>query len=147
MPGLKIVAQETLDGIGHIIGGTTIADRPREARMLAHRAAQAEVIGVLGPAVSLDLLAFQADIGDAMLAATVGTAGYIELQLLIKFRQALFKFLDQPARERLGFSDGQLAELTAGAGDSATPEGRSRDMQTGSFQRQRDRRSVFARQV
>ncbi len=52
------------------------------------------------------------------------------LQLLVELRQALFHLVDQPARKALGLGDGQLAELGAGAGDGAAPEGRALDVQT-----------------
>ena len=70
----------------------------------------------------LDLFAFDADVGDPMLAAAVGAAGYVELELLVESRQALFQLFDKPAREALGLGDGELAEFGAGAGDRAAPE-------------------------
>ena len=70
----------------------------------------------------LDLLAFDADVGDPVLSATVGAAGDVEAKLLVELRQALFKFVDKPAGEALGLRDGELAELRAGAGDGAAPE-------------------------
>jgi hypothetical protein len=70
----------------------------------------------------LDLFAFNADVRNPMLAAAVGATSHVELQLLIESRQPFFKFINQPARKTLGLRDGQLAELSPCAGDSAAPE-------------------------
>src|SRR5262245_59064447 len=88
---LKVIAQETLDRVRHIVRRAAIADRPREACMFADSAAQAEVVSVLGAALGFDLFAFQADIGNPVLAATVGAASDVELQLLVKLGQPLFE--------------------------------------------------------
>ncbi len=55
--------------------------------MLADRSAEAEVVGVGQLALVLDLLAFDADVGDPVLAAAVGAAGDVEPELLIELRQ------------------------------------------------------------
>jgi hypothetical protein len=47
--------------------------------VLAHRSAEAEVVGVGELAFVLDLLAFDADVGDPVLAAAVGAAGDVSL--------------------------------------------------------------------
>jgi hypothetical protein len=99
------------------------------ACVLADRSAEAEVVGVGELALVLDLLAFDADVGDPVLAAAIGAAGDVQLELLVELRQALFELVDEPAREALGLSDGQLAELRAGAGDGAAPEGRAFDVE------------------
>src|ERR1041385_3021 len=147
MPFFEIAAQQALDRIGHFVRGATISDGPGKAGVLAHGAPQTEIIGVLRAAISLDLLAFQPDVGDAMLAATVGAAGNVELQLLLEPGQALFQLFHQPAREGLGFRDRQLAELAASAGHGAAPEGRSGNVKAGGFQSQRDRGSLLTQDV
>ena len=119
----QVIAQQPLNGFGNKRRGAAIAHRPRNARVLAHGSAEAEVVGVGQLALVLDLLAFEADVGDPVLAAAVGAAGDVELELLIELRQPLFELVNQPAREALGLGDGQLAELRAGAGDGAAPEG------------------------
>src|SRR5262249_24171623 len=139
---LQIAAHQALDSIGHFISRTAIADGPREAGMLAHRAAQTKVISVLCAAVSFDLLAFLPDVGDAVLPATVRTAGDVELQLLVELGQALFQLFHQPAGKGLGLRDRELAEFAASAGDGAAPEGRSGNVKAGSFQGQRNGRSL-----
>ena len=73
--------------------------------------------------MDFDLLAFNADVGDPVLPATVGASGDVQLQVLIEAGQALFQFFDQPAREALRFGDRQLAEFRAAAGDGAAREG------------------------
>ena len=98
--------------------------------MLADRSAEAEVVGVGQLAFVLDLLAFDADVGDPVLAAAVGAAGDVEPELLIELRNALFEFVDEPAGEAFGLGDGELAEFGAGAGDGAAPERRALDVET-----------------
>src|SRR5580698_5603955 len=101
--------------------------------MLAYGASQAEIISITGAAFMLDFFAFQTDVSNALLAATIRAAGYIELQVLVKFRKAFFQLFHQPARESFGFRDGQFAELAAGAGHSAAPESRCRHAEPGVF--------------
>jgi hypothetical protein len=124
------LAQQALDCFGDERRGAAIADGARDSGVLAYGSAEAEVVGVGELAFVLDLLAFDADVGNPVLAAAVGAAGYVELELLVESGQALFKFVDDPAGEAFGLSDGQLAELGAGAGDGAAPEGRAFDVET-----------------
>ena len=98
--------------------------------MLADGSAKTEVVGVGELAFVLDFFAFDADVGDPVLAAAVGAAGYVELELLVEAGEAVFELVDEPAREALGLSDGQLAELGAGAGDGAAPKVSAFDLQT-----------------
>src|SRR5579864_4800792 len=144
---IEIAAQQTLNGIWHFAGRAPVTHGTAKPCMLADGAPKAEVISILNAAVNFELLAFQSDIGNAMLAATVGAARYVELQLLIKFRDALFQLLNQPAGESFGFCYCQLAELAAGASYGAAPERRGRNMKPGSLQAESYRRSVFARHV
>ena len=125
----EVVAQQALDGFRHQRRGAAIADRARDGSVLADRSAEAEVEGVGELALVLDLLAFDADVGDPVLAAAIGAAGDVQAELLVELRQALFEFVDEPAGEALGLSDGQLAELGAGAGDGAAPEGGALDVE------------------
>src|SRR5579863_1301381 len=90
--------------------------------MLADRSAEAEVVRVGQFAFVLDLLALDADVGNPVLPAAVGAAGYVQAQLLVELGKALFHLFDEPAREAFGLGDGQLAELGAGAGHRAAPE-------------------------
>src|SRR5208282_4764123 len=80
------------------------------------------VVGICEFALVLDLFAFDADVGDPVLSATVGAAGDVEAKLLVELRYALFKFVDKPAGKTLRLRDGELAEFGACAGDGATPE-------------------------
>ena len=82
----QVVAQQALDGLGNQRRGAAIADRARDGGVLADRAAEAEVVGVGELALVLDLFAFEADVGDPVLAAAVGAAGDVELELLIELR-------------------------------------------------------------
>ncbi len=90
--------------------------------MQAERSAHAEVVGIDQAVVDFDLLALNADVGDPVLAATVGASGDVQLQVLIESGQTFLQFFHQPARETLGFGDGQFAEFRAAARHGAAPE-------------------------
>ena len=105
------------------MAGTPIADGPGDGGVLADGSAYTEIKRVHHPALVLDLLAFHPDVGDPVLAAAIGAAGHVQLELLIEAGQPLFQFVDNPAGEALGLGDGELAEFGAGAGDRAAPEG------------------------
>ena len=64
-----------------------------------------------------------------MLAAGVGAAGDVEADLLVEAGEAVFELGDEPLVEGLGLGDGELAELGAGAGDGAAPEGGDVDVE------------------
>ena len=93
----QILPQQPLDGIGNQRRRAAIADRTRNCRMLAHRSAQAEVEGVGKLALVLDFFAFDADVRNPVLAATIRATGHVQLELLIKSRQPLLEFVNQPA--------------------------------------------------
>ena len=57
-----------------------------------------------------------------MLAAAVGAAGDVQLELLFEAGKALFEFVSEPAGEALCFGERELAEFRAGAGDCAARE-------------------------
>src|SRR5579864_814713 len=144
---IEIAAQQTLNGIWHFAGRAPVTHGTAKPCMLADGAPKAEVISILNAAVNFELLAFQSDIGNAMLAATVGAARYVEFQLLIKLRNALLQLLNQPAGKSFGFCYRQLAELAAGASHRAAPERGSRNMKPRRFQSKSYRRGAFARHV
>src|SRR5271169_4959148 len=83
----EIFAQQAFDGFGDQRRGAARADGARYGGVLADGSAEAEVVGVNELAFVLDLLAFNADVGDPVLAAAVGAAGYVELELLVKAGQ------------------------------------------------------------
>src|ERR1700677_912981 len=93
----KVFAQQAFDGFGNERRWAAIANGPRDRRVLAYRPAETEVVSVGELAFVLDLLAFDSDVGDPMLAASVGATGHVELELLVEARQALFEFIDNPA--------------------------------------------------
>ena len=115
--------------------------------MLAHRTAEAEIVGIGQLAFMLDLLALDADVGNPVLSATVRAAGNMQPELLVKLRQALFELIHEPTRETLGLSDGELAEFCSGAGYRAAPEGRCLDMQANLFQLARQFRGLMVRNI
>ena len=71
----------------------------RDGLMLANSPSDAKVVGVDELTVVLDLLALQSEVGDPMLAATVGTTGDVQLDVLLEARQPLVEFFSQPAAE------------------------------------------------
>jgi hypothetical protein len=138
-PGAKIFAKiaarqifpkQTFNGFGYERRRASIADRACDPSVLADCSTQTEVIGIRQLAIVLDLLAFDTNIGYPVLATAIGAASHIEFELLIKARQPLFKFVNEPSREPLGLRDGQLAELLAGTGDGAAPERRALDLKS-----------------
>ena len=70
-----------------------------------------------------------------MLSAGVGAAGDVQLDLLVEAGETLFHLADEPLGEALGFGDGELAELGAGAGDGPAPEGRDIDLKADAVER------------
>src|SRR4030095_415961 len=75
----------------------------------------------------LDLLALEAKIGDPVLAAAVGAARHMNLQVLLESGEPRLEGAHEATREALGLGEGDLAELGARAGDGAAPEGRGVD--------------------
>src|SRR5579862_8222944 len=126
----QILPQQSFDCFRHEWRRAAKSDWSRCTRKFTHRTAEAEVIGVGHLAFVLDLLSFQANVSDPMLAATIWAASNVNLELLIKLRQPFFHLVHQPARESLGFRDGEFAEFGARAGDRASEEHRAFHMQS-----------------
>src|SRR6476661_8734848 len=105
---IEIAAQQTLNGIRHFTGRAPVTHRTAKPRVLADGASKTEIVSILNAAGNLELLAFQTDICNAMLATAVWAARYIEFQLLIKLRDTLFQLFNQPAGKSFGFRDRQL---------------------------------------
>src|SRR5277367_1348490 len=78
------LVEKTLDRAGHIRGGAAVTYRPGDSGEFAYASAHAEIVGVDHLAFDLDFLAFQADIGDPVLTATVGAAGDVDAELLLE---------------------------------------------------------------
>src|SRR5271170_8221527 len=76
--------EQALDGVRNVGCGAAVANGSRNGGELPEAAAYAEVVGIDHLAVDSDFLAFNADVGDPVLAATVGAAGDVEFQLLIE---------------------------------------------------------------
>ena len=87
------VREEAGDGVGDFVGGAAIADWAGDGGELAYASADAEVVGVDHFAVLLDLLAFDADVGDPVLAAGVGAAGDVELDVFLIAGETFFELL------------------------------------------------------
>src|SRR6267378_6805087 len=112
-------AQQPLDGVRHFGRRAPITYRPRNRRKLPHAAPNAEVIRVHHPSIDLQLLAFDADVRDPMLPATIRASSDVQLELLLEPRQALIELFRKPAREALCFCQRQLAKFRTGAGNGA----------------------------
>jgi len=124
-------AEETGDGVGNFFGAAAVADGTGDGSELADSAANAKIVGVDELAVLFDFFAFDADVGDPVLAATVGAAGDVELDVFAEAGETVFELFGEPAGERFGFGESEFAEFGAGAGDGAANEGRGFDGKTG----------------
>src|SRR5215469_423590 len=125
-----VVAKQAFDRLRDLARRAAVSDGPCNRLVLADGAADAEVIRVDQLAVLLDFLAFKTEVGDPVLAATVRASRDMQLQVLLEARQALIQLFCEPARERLGLGDGDLAELSTGAGDDAAAKWRAFDRQS-----------------
>src|SRR5579863_1426626 len=120
---VEILVEQALQRIRNFGRGAAVAHGPRRCLMQSQCAPYAKIVGIDQAVVDFDLLALDADVGNPVLAATVGTARHMQLQVLIEARQTLLQFLYQPTRETLGFGDGKLAELGAAAGNRSPRKG------------------------
>jgi len=119
--GLECV-KKTRDGIGNFIGAAPEANRTRDGSDVANTAANAEIVSVDKLTIDLDFLAFDADVGDPVLAATVGAASDVQFELMLETGIAVFERFGEPASEALRFGESELAEFGAGAGHRAANE-------------------------
>ncbi len=117
--------EEAGDGVGNFIGEATVADGASDGSDVADAATDAEIVGVEEFAIDLDFFAFDANVSDPVLAATVGAAGDVEFELMLEVGVAIFESFGKPAGESFGFGESEFAEFGAGAGDGAAGEGRS----------------------
>ena len=107
----------------------------------------AEVVSVDEAVLNFDLFAFNADVGNPVLAAAVRASCDVQLQVLIETGQALFEFFDQPAGKTLGLGDRQLAEFRSAARDGAAEEGGTADAQADRVELFRQRIRIDLRHV
>src|SRR6185312_6806262 len=140
---IHVCAQKALNGVGRLLRATAVSNGTAKAGKGAHTAAQAEVIGVLKMTIYFDLFAFQSDIRNAMLPATVWASGNVQFELLIKSGQTVFQFFHQPSGKCFCLSDGQLAKLGSGAGHGAAPESRCAHFKLDCFEFCQDFMNVF----
>src|SRR5260221_3766964 len=115
--------QEALDGVGDFGGGAAVTDGTGYGGELADAATYAEIVGIDHFAFVLDFFSFDADVGDPVLAAGVGAAGDVELDVFLISGETLFELLGEPAGVGLGFGESEFAEFGTGAGDGAANEG------------------------
>src|SRR5690242_7265686 len=98
-----VVHNQPLDRVRHFRSGAAIADGSRNRSNFAQAAADAKVIRVHHFSFGLDLLAFNPDIGNPVLAAAIRATGDMQLDLLVEARKPLLELVAQPARESLRF--------------------------------------------
>ena len=79
----------------------------------------------------LIFFAFEADVGDPVLAAAIGAAGDVDAELLLEAGDAVVELVGEPAGEAFGFGESEFAELGAGAGDGGASEGGGANRQSG----------------
>ena len=125
-----ISAQQAFECSRHFRGRAAIANGPRGCLMQAQRSAHAEVVRIDHPVAGLDLLAFNADVGDPVLPATIRASRHMQLQLLIEAGQTLFQFLNQPSRKTFGLGNRQFAKFGSAACDRAAMKRRAADFQS-----------------
>jgi hypothetical protein len=110
------------DGVGNFIGPAPEANGTRDGSDVTDTAADAEIVGVDQLAIDLDFLALDADVGDPVLAATIGAAGDVKFELMLEIGIAVFESFGEPASEALGFGESEFAKFGAGAGYGAADE-------------------------
>src|SRR3954453_11983313 len=148
----EVLREQALDGIRNVGCRAAISNRPRRGLIQAERATDAKIVSIDEAIADLNLLAFNTDVGDPVLTATVGATGHVQLQVLIESRQAIFELFYQPTRESFGLGDGEFAEFRAAAGNRATSKARATDAKPNriEFLRQRlgvDRGNIHYEQV
>ena len=97
--------------------------------MLTNCSPNTEIVGVGQLPIVLDLLAFDADVGDPVLTTAVGASGDVQLKLLVEFWNALFELVHQPASEPFCLGYGEFAKFSSRTGDGAAPEGAGFDFE------------------
>jgi len=117
------ILEKALDCVRNFGRGAAVSHRAGDGGKLTHAAADAEIVGVNHLAVLFYFLAFDADVGDPVLPATVRAAGNVEFQLLLEAREPIVKLFAEPTGKAFGFSKRELAEFRASASDGATGEG------------------------
>src|SRR5580704_49235 len=139
--------KEALDSVGNFGGGAAIADGPRDTCVVPDSTTDAEVVGIDHLAVHSGFLAFEADVSGPMLAAAIGAAGDVQLQLVLIVREAIFELIGEPTSEGFRFGEGQLAEFRTGASNCAADESGGQDREATLVQRCDDFGSVFTGNV
>src|ERR1700675_1153477 len=86
----EIWAQKWVDGSRNFPCRAAKADGASEALVFADGTAEAEIVGVNELVVELDFFAFEADVRNPVLAASIRAAGDVELERLVEGGDALF---------------------------------------------------------
>jgi len=124
--------EKSRDGVGNFIGAAPKANGTRDGSDVANTAANAEIVGFDQFAIDLDFLALDADVGDPVLAATIGAAGDVQFELMLEIGMSMFESFGEPAGEALGFGESEFAKFRAGAGYGTANESGTRDGESAS---------------
>jgi hypothetical protein len=135
--GLERV-QKAWDGVGNFIGAAPETNGTRYGSDVADAATNAEIVGIDKFAIDLDFLAFDANVGDPVLTATIGAAGDMQLELMLKVGIAFFESFGDPPSEVLGFRESELAKFGTGAGHRAANESGTCDRESASGELRND---------
>jgi len=141
------IREESRDGVRDFACGATEAYGAGDGGELAYAAAYAEIVGVDHLAVLLDFFAFEADVGDPVLAAGVGAAGDVEFDFFLIAGETLVELFGEPAGVGLGFGESEFAEFGAGARYGAANERVSKNGQASGIEGFDDGGSVEPRNV
>src|SRR5215472_8649968 len=114
--------QQTLNCFRHVFRAAAVSDLPCDVCMLANSSSNTEIVGIYQVGTLLDLLAFEPNVGNPVLAAGIWAARNIQLERLIELRHTLFELLNQPTRECLRFGDCEFAEFRARARNRSAPK-------------------------
>jgi len=139
--------EEAFDSVGNFLCGAAIADGARDTGVGTDSTTDAEVVGVDHLAVHPGFLAFEADVGGPMLAAAIGAAGDVQLQLLLIIREAIFELISEPTGEGFRFGEGEFTEFRTGASDCAADESGGQDREAARVKGSDYFGSVFAGNV
>ena len=129
---LNMFKIKSFDRVGNIGCRAAVSDRTRDGSNLANASSDAEVVGVDHFSVRFYFLAFDADVSDPMLSATVRAASDVQLYLFGKSGKPVFEFGREPAREPFCFSECEFAKFGTGASDGAACKSRNVHRQSGS---------------
>src|ERR1700733_5780845 len=90
----RISAKQALNRVRHFAGEAAIAHRACNRLMQPNRTTKTEVVRILHAVADLQLFAFDSNVGDPVLSATVGAAGDVQFQVLLEAGKTIFEFFN-----------------------------------------------------